>query len=384
MLLICLLSVSTLSCGSKSKLLCSLIGKTNALLSRVGAVEQSIDGLADQLQVDCTGGCSQNVVLLSQADIPYVITSAGHYCLVEDVSTNGNAITLDLQSLAAQSVTIDLNGYTISGFQNGSIQGRNGIVTTIAGGTNAFPIVLTIKNGIITAMQDHGIEIAVGVTSLTIDSVAIIQAGQSGALPNEAGILVGSKGNRSQNPLIINSQVYGFPGSTGRGIYLLNCANYTISNTLVKGVGLDGIRVSSAADIESGTITDVVVSETGGSGIYLELDEDNTIIRDAVCIKNSENGFTLLGNNYIVQDCAAVSNLLDGFTISGAQSHLSSNVAITNGQVGFNSSSRSGTNYVYSNFASGNGSLNYSVDITNVQNSPVPSDPINFTTNIAN
>ena len=72
---------------------------------------------------------------------------------------------------------------------------------------------------------------------------------------------------------------------------------------------------------------------------------------------------------------------------NSSQCQIRNNTAVSNGTSGFQNNTTI-VNYIYSNFASNNGTppaaASNFVGIPNVFTSPVPGDAINFTTNISN
>lgn len=102
--------------------------------------------------------------------IPYTITNSGSYVVTDNLNATGTAITVN-----ADFVTLDLNGYTVSGTVNGILQspGRYG---------------LTVRNGILRApLIGFGLQ-AQGRMTRVVD-VTVVDYASGGILVGESALL---------------------------------------------------------------------------------------------------------------------------------------------------------------------------------------------------
>lgn len=171
------------------------------------------------------------------------ITTPGSYYLGGNISAGAGMSAVEV---AVSGVTIDLNGYRITGLAGSG----NGIVAT-AGVVN-----LTVKNGSITGMGADGID-AINATRTRIESVTV-------------------------------------NGCGGAGIYA------GASSVLVKAVaeanGSDGINAGSAS-----TLDNCVASGNGGVGIQADA---SAVVRGSTVINNGGNGIQV-GLGSLVADCTS-------------------------------------------------------------------------------
>jgi hypothetical protein len=416
--------VSDNQCSSKKRF-CCLLQKLNNILALDTQIENTVNEINNN--VLALADCDQNVVMISQADIPYIITEPGRYCLIEDVAVGAGqtAITIDFDAVVANITEIDLNGYTINGLVDGAPGAANGIVGIAAAPPvgQSLPVGVQIINGKIVAMLEHGIYIPYGISVLRVDNITVQSSGLTGN-PTDGGIVIGSMDAPLLSPVISKTFVFG--GSANDGLVLINPLNYLIENTSASLCGGDGISIEGQNFAVAGVITTCVSSGNGGSGFVTVVDDTNTAFINCVASSNGNggymvagsqstftecraksntgNGFTVTnidnifdscfsgnnsgsgyaitaGSNNDIQQCVALGNDIDGFLINTAPNALNNNTSSGNGGFGFNATVLG--NKIYANFANDNGT-NYSGTITNVAVSPVPADPFNFTTNIEN
>lgn len=414
----------TINCSSKKRY-CCLLKKLNELI----ALSARNESLLNEININVVDllDCDQNVVMISQADIPYTITSPGRYCLVEDIAVTAgqNAITIDFDQIASNITVIDLNNYTINGLVNGVPGGANGIVgiaTTPPVG-QSLPVGIEIINGKIVAFLEHGIYIPFGVSVFLVENLTIQSCGLTGD-PNDGGIVIGNIDEPLLSPVISNTFVLG--GSANDGLRLINPLNYLIINSATSLCGGNGVSIVGQNFAVAGIVKRCIASGNNGTGFITQMDDANASFIDCVAASNGNggyniagsqttftycraksnngNGYTITSDNNVFESCSASDNSLagfaitagvdndiqncvalgndgDGYLISTAPNSLNNNTSSGNGGFGFNATIVG--NQIYANFANDNGA-NYSGTITNVAVNPVPADPFNFTTNISN
>jgi hypothetical protein len=203
-----------------------------------------------------------------------VSIGSGSYYLTGNLTviSGANGITV-----SASDVTLDLNGFTLTGPGSGSGAGiyLNGGVTNV-----------TVVNGTIRGWGSHGIN-ALGNPDLRVEKLRVISNGGVGIAGdvNCVAIYCVAKSNVGQgiqgtdNCLIKDCQVAGTLGSPGDGISLGNGA------------------------VVSGCTT----SNNGGNGITATTD---SVIRDCSARNNSGRG--IFGG--VVEHCTALENSLPGIT----------------------------------------------------------------------
>jgi nitrous oxidase accessory protein NosD len=106
---------------------------------------------------------------------PTVITHAGSYVLVRNISMSGSGTAI---RIAASNVTLDLNGHTLTG--SGATQGTGVSVTGVSG--------VRIHSGIVSRFGT-GIEVS-GSSNVTVEGLQISGTDAGGPAPGEVGILL--------------------------------------------------------------------------------------------------------------------------------------------------------------------------------------------------
>lgn len=367
--------------ASTKKYLCCLNKKINESLVYSRQISEQLSTI-EQLAEEPCAPCSQNIIPISQNDIPFVISQPGRYCLTENIVIDkGSAITIDLEEVAGSSVAIDLNGYTISGFNGSAVSGNYGITTTTPALTNnnPFPCIVEIYNGTIVAMTNAGINIPIGLSHLNISSVSTLQASQGAP---QAGISVGSLINEAPYVIITDCVSIGFGGHTGHGFALFNCTNFTVERCSANGSGLDGFYAENSGGFGGGLFIECAANNNMSNGFNLTLNQEHCIARSCTATNNGSAGFLIDADYVTIDTSIAHNNDQQGYLIRGGRNSILSNQALGNTGFGFDASSARSPNFIYANYSAANGAGEYN-GITNVQTSPVPSDPINATTNIA-
>ncbi len=147
--------------------------------------------------------------------VPYTITNAGSYVVTDNLSATGTAITVN-----ADFVTIDLNGYTVSGTVNGILQspGRHGL--TVRNGTLRAPLI-----GL--ALQAQG-------RMTRVVDVTVMDYATGGMLVGESALL--RNVSAGSNAVASMSGVYGI--QTGAGSILRDVQVHGLRMTGGNGYGV--------------------------------------------------------------------------------------------------------------------------------------------------
>lgn len=242
---------------------------------------------------------------------PITISSAGSYRLTSNLT--GIIANTDGIFLTASRVTIDFNGFSLTGPSAGTGVG-NGISGT---GTIGSAKSTTIKNGVIRGVRGTGIYLpgapAVRVENMTLD----INAGGSLGFVDGAGIYVG------EDAQILRNRVTNNGGVTVSGIVTGNSA--LISENIVSGSGVTGIRCAHGC-----AVLQNIATENGASGIIVE--GHGGTISGNTAYKNTQGGIsggsgsTILGNT-------AYLNGVDGI-YAGSGSTVQNNTVRSNGVYG--------------------------------------------------
>lgn len=274
---------------------------------------------------------------ITQADIPLTINTSGVYCLAENVST---AAPNRVITINADDVTIDLNGFVVSGGQNAIEVSNNH--------TN-----IMLMNGVIQNATPNGTDNGRGVfannTTTIVLKNLILQGNLVGAL------FVDSEGVFIDNCTVV--------GNTGMGITLANSRNARVVQSIVRnnnfsstitipGLGAGqvprgcGVFFSSNCSFIETRLNDnqftattfnwsALAFETCNDCLVEGCSANNNINPDATfgsvgydfsessncVIKNSEANNNTFGsrilnaNNIIFKKCSASENR-DGFTIT--------------------------------------------------------------------
>lgn len=205
---------------------------------------------------------------------PISITQPGSYKLMSNLTvpanTNGIEISVD-------NVTIDLNGFTLSGPVNCSGSGGAQMVCDVASGygiTYGAPAGnskrgWTVRNGTVTGFGKNGVELGEGGLA---EALRVMGVGGH-------GILVG------QNSVVGNSE---FLRNGGRGIYS------GLSGVLIHHVTASENRYGGIFTINGSTVQNAVASFNGGYGIQ------GGSVSSSVMVQNSSGNYVggySAGNN---------------------------------------------------------------------------------------
>jgi hypothetical protein len=383
---------------------------------------------------------------------PFRIRNPGQYCLTIDVTVPAgtNGIVIESSDVSINLNGKSFTGSTGSGFgilvsglnrsniviENGTIasMGSNGIHYVNGGEQVTLRNLKLIRNGIglnLSGIRNFTIENCL-VTLHRAQGIVLSNFGttsiQSGVISNcflSFNGLSGLQITQGQN-LILQNIVSLSNGNPGNGIQETNGNRIIFDSCVTNNNAQSGIFSSGIGN----SFSNCIANNNGAAGFTLNGNRLN--INDAQAKGNTTHGFAMSGANATVTGCSSKDNSQNGFLITGnhnsfeqcdaignasgfnvsntnhcllncvakinssfgfllqpnsAQCQVRSNTAVDNGTAGFQNNTTT-VNYIYSNFASNNGTppataANF-VGILNVFTSPVPADPINFTTNISN
>ena len=284
---------------------------------------------------------------------PYSITEPGSYYVTQNLSVAG---AVDAISVEAENVTIDLNGFVLSG--DGTV-GSEGIFISL-GRRN-----VTVKNGTITGFYDGITDLNPGDAGHTILNVR--------AVDNiNYGISLPSSGNQIHGCIVIGNE-YGINvgygsivngntcrGNNGTGLsvdpgsrVIGNTVSYNIGpgivldwGSMAKGNSCRGNNGTGLSVGSGSTVIGNTVSENIGMGIWLDY---SCMAKGNSCSLNGLQGiWTNGGSTLLANTCK--SNGDDG--IFANQSTVKNNTVITNGDYGIEVAGESlvDGNTAYNNF----------------------------------
>ena len=263
--------------------------------------------------------------------LPYVITASGSYYLTANLlgASGHNGITV-----AADNVTIDLNGFTLSGADGTgtgiAMSGSHSHLTVFNGGVRnwgdgvSWPCCGAYRVSRLTCAFNQGNGITVGSDSVVENCVLNSNGG--------VGILAGGANNLLTANTIASSGSHGIVvGDFGK---VMNCSvrnaggigiqvNGTAGDIVCDGVvnaGLAGISVGNNSSVRW---CNIVGSSGVGfqGGVFVTADWN-------ICRSGNSHGF-VMANNAVIRNCTADSNAGDGFQ-AGASSSFFANLARKN------------------------------------------------------
>ncbi len=315
------------------------------------------------------------------AEIPYTITTSGHYVVTRDLALVGTHLSQSGISVLADDVVIDLNGWTLSG--GGSTSG-SGIYQP---STNRN---LTVQNGQLIRWAN----------------IAIMHSYSGGLLcTGEGNQIRNLQVRRSHNGIVTGpgSIVEGCSTESGRRAGIRTLGQSVIRHCTARSNSYHGIIAgpdsvvehcsalrNEGAGIQAGPrarVLSCLASQNGGLGVHTEpgstvehcqaianqsngyhlgvgslllhsgastnaregvvLEEDSLAERCRVH-ENARNGFVASNTTRIVQ-CAAFRNGSSGIRIEGWGCHVADNVCYTNGHSGILATSDSSGNRIADN-----------------------------------
>lgn len=277
--------------------------------------------------------------------LPYTIISSGSYYVAKALTgTSGSSgITI---AASATDVTIDLNGFTLSGVP-GSLRG----ITQGAAGQN-----VTVVNGTVRDWGQEGIYLpgtaAVHVENLTAaanGATAGLVLGGSGSVKcvvadgnTGSGMIFGS--STTENHFVVTDSVASFNGAHG----FINTQtggapdSFSFDTCIAKSNGSVGFSVSQASvrgcsAYQNGTDGFSLVSCTAENSVGRENGNDGfnifaSVVSNCVAANNVGDGFDLLRLNQ-VRECNASNNGGNGILCTNERNLIDSNLLVLN--VGF-------------------------------------------------
>ena len=180
----------------------------------------------------------------------FKITQPGSYYLEANITVNGAKNGIEIAAL--HGVTIDLNGFVLSGGINGPI---SGIIVTGGGGKTG----IVVKNGTVRNWRDTGIDFsALGVASGMISGVHVADCDGDGINTPSA----------ERAMIIKDCTAY---RNDGTGIVVTKAH---ITDCTASGNGVDGIAIGDASTIIGCTASDNTGAQISGTNYNLVLNNN--------------------------------------------------------------------------------------------------------------
>ena len=218
-----------------------------ALLVSFSQPSAGADGVLELNQAKALVG---GVTASDTAGFPVTLDSAGSYQLTGNLDI-GAAIGVQI---TADDVTLDLNGFVISG-PGGTNSANDGVNSS---GTNT-----SVKNGTIRSVQGDGVSCGV---SCTVERVRIMSAGSNGiaaggnaAIRNNLIVDASSIGIVCGRASLVTDNVVQNPGSIG---LFLTAGRTGARSNVIENAGNDGIHARSSA-----LLVNNISTQSTGNGI---------------------------------------------------------------------------------------------------------------------
>ena len=239
--------------------------------------------------------------LPGQTDAAYLISQPGSYYLTNNINIGQDRIAI---RITANDVTLDLNGFAITG------PGSSGNSSGIAFST--FRTGVVIRNGTVRNFPNHGIS-------------ARIDAG------------------RIENIVTSGNGGWGIENTGG-----------TFSTTIIGCVAI----ANSGGGIHGGStavITESIARNNGGNGIQTG---NSSRVTGCTSRSNAQNGF-LVGDNSSISECIAAGNTENGFSIA-RNATVNASTSSNNQASGFSATANAS---FLNSTAAGNGSAGFELGI---------------------
>jgi parallel beta-helix repeat protein len=238
------------------------------------------------------------------------------------VCSGGEQDPMTALTIAADGVTLDLNGFTILGPNRGEFveELQAGIATdgprssvTIENGTiDGFDqaMVLQVSDSTMRGVTTDGAVTVTGDRNVVRDNV--VSDGERNALTVDG----------NDNRVLRNT------GSSGdsHGIVISGARNHVIGNTGESFIDA-GIRVTDFADI---VLRDNIGSSGVGAGIVVENGSGGVVERNVANDNSSAHGIVVLADNLLIRKNEASRNDLGGIIVLGTGNTIKQNVANDN------------------------------------------------------
>lgn len=226
--------------------------------------------------------------------LPLSITASGSYYLTGDFTVAAGSGIL----IAADNVTLDLNGYALISSGSGS---GSGIAV------NNPQVNIHIKNGTIRNWPEYAVS-AGNANNSRIENLRVYNNGN-------AGIQVG-----------YGSIVKGCVVSSSDGVGIATSFNSSVLECVSNSNSGDGITVGLRC-----VVTDCAASFNGGDGMEAG---SGTLISRCQAGSNTGNGFKVTYNCYVVGNDCAVNGMGDGdgagIYVTGTHNRIEANNAVSN------------------------------------------------------
>jgi len=210
-------------------------------------------------------------------------------------------------TIGADNVTLDLNGFTISG--NPTAGEGPGIL--LRGRTGA-----TVKNGTVTNF-DAGVAIERG-SGNTVTGMQILNNRGAGGDYGDGVAVFLSNSNRITNNQIRNNGQYSGVGLIGSAFNVIDGNQITDNNQNPNNTS--GIRVENGPASNDNTITNNRVVNSGLDGIQVFAGGSRNVIRNNQVVGNRREGITVFagGNNNVIETNQVQRNGAHGIFIRAA------------------------------------------------------------------
>ncbi|MEX0672183.1 MAG: right-handed parallel beta-helix repeat-containing protein [Candidatus Babeliales bacterium] len=258
---------------------CCTVPVSQAQLGCINADLQTILNIVIKIIINSNEGCGKNIYSIDQTDIPYTISTPGHYCIQEDLSAPAiaNAITI-----TASNVTLDLNGFHITGGINGITSSGNDV---------------KIMNGTVQGAITNGIAITGG-TNIVVDNVVARNNGADGFNATGGG-----------SSVIFN---HSFATQNSGNGFQLAADNYDLNHVVSNQNGERGV-VATGTTL---TIHGSHVDQNDEGGILLS-SLQNFCLENSTIQRNTGHGIEAEGtaNTGLIQNNCVNSNTAIGITL---------------------------------------------------------------------
>jgi hypothetical protein len=291
---------------------------------------------------------------ISQNLVPVTITNAGSYVLTENItgSPGTNAITI-----AADGVTLDLNGFTMRGVP-GSLDGVRVVENNLTD--------IVVRNGIVRNWGDDGIDLLAASNTVVQDVIAAhnanggINAGfnsrldrcmvlDNGGVPFPLATNNFGNGIRVENGSMVKDSViwrnshHGlFPNSAGVADNLVMLGNghdgyhgshASVIRGSISALNNEGIQVDSASEIADcvayGNVEDGLRAEPAADLFY-----GGALVIGSVTTANGNNGIDVRGPGQVVS-CLSMSNVDHAIRVSTNSMAVDNLAALSAAQAGY-------------------------------------------------
>jgi parallel beta-helix repeat protein len=262
------------------------------------------------------------------SSLPFTIGQPGSYYLTGNLESETSGI-----AIAADNVTLDLMGFTLSGGEGQF----NGIFLT---GQSSIPRKdVVVRNGVIREFN-HGIRVNFG-TQCRLEDLIIVENRASGVY------LWSFNGYSAEN--VVSRCTISRNAGTGISAYVGNAAGEWSSNSIKEcvigenAIGGISIGISGAGKAFSNQIADCVIAGNGALGIFLNSSgggelSGTSILRCEITANSgtgegirvqAQNAETVSDNNTIA-DCKVTNNNGNGIIIQATSGATSTANSITN------------------------------------------------------